>query len=81
MENGTAVGVLASQPGGVTVEVRAKAVLVCTGGYLGNEDMIHEHFGNVTVNPLGNTLSDGAGINMVVNLKRHSGPQLVHHRQ
>lgn len=67
MENGTAVGVLASQPGGVTVEVRAKAVLVCTGGYLGNEDMIHEHFGNVTVNPLGNTLSDGAGINMVVN--------------
>ena len=66
MENGTAVGVLASQPGGVTVEVRAKAVLVCTGGYLGNEDMIHEHFGNVTVNPLGNTLSDGAGINMVV---------------
>ena len=66
MDNGAAVGVRASQPGGVTVEVRAKAVLVCTGGYLGNEDMIHEHFGNVTVNPLGNTLSDGAGINMVV---------------
>lgn len=67
MENGAAAGVLARQSDGTPVEVRAKAVLVCTGGYLGNEDMMAQHFGNVKINPLGNTLSDGAGIDMVVN--------------
>lgn len=66
LENGAAVGVTAQQSDGTPVEVRAKAVLVCTGGYLGSDAMIQAHFGEVKVNPLGNTLSDGAGINMVV---------------
>lgn len=66
MENGAAAGVLAERSDGTPVEVRAKAVLICTGGYLGNEAMMAEHFGEVKINPLGNTLSDGAGINMVV---------------
>lgn len=51
---------------GALTQINAKAVLIATGGYLGNEDMIHEHFGNIKLNPLGNTKSDGAGINMVL---------------
>ena len=44
----------------------AKAVILATGGYLGNEDMIHEHFGNINVIPLGSRLSNGAGIKMAL---------------
>lgn len=63
-DNGIANGVEAHQADGTKVIVHAKAVLLATGGYLGNVDMIHEKFGNVTVNPLGNELSTGDGINM-----------------
>lgn len=66
MENGAVVGIKAQKSDGTPVEIRAEAVLICTGGYLGNEEMMAEHFGNVKINPLGNTLSDGAGIDMVV---------------
>lgn len=65
-ENGKVTGVKAVS-GNNEVIVNAKAVLVATGGYLGNEEMIHEHFGNINVVPLGNTLSSGDGINMVLN--------------
>ncbi len=63
----TVTGILCvdTESGDVT-QINAKAVLIATGGYLGNEDMIHEHFGNIKLNPLGNTKSDGAGINMVL---------------
>ena len=64
-ENGKVTGVKAHQ-GNDEVIVNAKAVLVSTGGYLGNEEMIHEHFGEINVVPLGNTLSTGDGINMVL---------------
>lgn len=47
-------------------EYNAKAVLVATGGYAGNDKMIKEHFGDINVMPLCNTLSNGAGYNMVI---------------
>lgn len=47
-------------------EYDAKAVLVATGGYAGNDKMIKEHFGDINVMPLCNTLSNGAGYNMVI---------------
>lgn len=47
-------------------EIYADGVVVATGGYLGNEDMIKEHMGDIHVGALGSRLSDGAGIRMVL---------------
>lgn len=47
------------------VDVLAPNVVVCTGGFLGGEDMQMQVF-NTPVFSLGNSLSDGAGINMVL---------------
>ncbi|WP_139651643.1 FAD-dependent oxidoreductase [Raoultibacter phocaeensis] len=63
MENGVCTGVQCEQ-GKTVVDVKAKAVIVATGGFLGNTDMMLEHFGTF-VNPLGNVLSVGEGIDMV----------------
>lgn len=51
---------------GAYVRYDAKGVLVATGGYAGNDEMIREHFGDINVMPLCNTLSNGAGFRMVV---------------
>lgn len=66
-ENGIkrAVGVQADIDGTIT-DVKAKAVVIATGGFLGNTQMQMERF-NTPVFPLGNTLSDGTGIQMVLN--------------
>lgn len=61
MEGGKAVGVQTD----ADLDIMAKAVLVSTGGFLGNEDMQREHF-NTPVYALGNVLSDGGGIKMVL---------------
>ena len=47
------------------IDVMAPAVVVCTGGFGGNEEMQLEKL-NTKVFPLGSTLSDGTGINMVL---------------
>ena len=66
-ENGTVKGVavrnLAADRG---EEFEAGSVLIATGGYLGNEEMIREHLGDIHVGALGSRLSDGAGIRMVL---------------
>lgn len=51
---------------GTYVQYNAKAVLVATGGYAGNDAMIREHFGDINVYPLCSTLSDGTGYNMIL---------------
>ena len=66
MENGKAVGVTGTNAAGATVTVRAKAVMTCTGGFQGNEEMLKEHFGDINVISLGSTTPTGDGINMVL---------------
>lgn len=66
MENGKAVGVRGTAADGTPVTVNAKAVLVCTGGFQGSEEMLHQIFGDVNVVSLGSNLSTGDGINMVL---------------
>ncbi len=61
MEDGVAKGVQTD----VGIDVMAPVVVVCTGGFGGNEEMQLEKL-NTTVFPLGSTLSDGTGINMVL---------------
>lgn len=61
MENGEVKGVQTDKG----VDVMAPSVVVCTGGFLGGEEMQLDRF-NTKVFALGNTLSDGTGINMVL---------------
>lgn len=62
MEDGKCTGVQCE--GDKVIDVKAKAVIVATGGFLGNSDMMVDKFGTF-VNPLGNLLSVGEGIDMV----------------
>lgn len=65
--DGAVTGVLVKRgEDGAYVRYDAKAVLVATGGYAGNDAMIREHFGDINVMPLCNTLSNGAGFRMVM---------------
>ncbi|BDE95253.1 FAD-dependent oxidoreductase [Raoultibacter timonensis] len=61
MEDGVVKGVQTDKG----IDVMAPSVVVCTGGFLGGEEMQLDRF-NTKVFPLGNTLSDGTGINMVL---------------
>lgn len=64
-EDGSVCGITAEDSEGNTILIDAKAVCVCTGGFQGNADMMYEKFGT-QVMPLGNTLSDGTGINTMI---------------
>lgn len=67
MENGKVAGVKAEKADGTPVIVHAKAVLIATGGFLGNEEMMKEHFGDVNVRVMtGVTTCTGDGINMAL---------------
>lgn len=61
MEGGVAKGVQTDKG----IDVMADSVVVCAGGFLGSEDMQMDRF-NTKVYALGNTLSDGTGITMVL---------------
>lgn len=71
VEDGKVAGIQCEDSTSSIIDVRAKATIVCTGGFLGNDAMMQEHFGT-HVNPLGNILSIGEGIDMV----RAAGGQL-----
>lgn len=65
MEEGKAAGVQIEQNGTV-IDVNAKAVLVCTGGYMANEDMLQKYYGGVTLVNMGNMKNTGDGQTMVL---------------
>lgn len=48
------------------IQYNAKAVLIATGGYAGNDTRLREHFGDMEIYPLCSTLSDGKGYDMVI---------------
>ena len=48
------------------VQYNAKAVLIATGGYAGNDERLRQIFGDLSVWPLCNTLSTGQGFDMVL---------------
>lgn len=67
-ENGAVVGVKATRQDGTEVIVHAKNVLVCTGGFGGNNEMLKEYFGhdNFYLNGLSSNVGDG--INMCLDV-------------
>ncbi len=63
MDGDTVAGVRAVSYDGTTYEVRGKAVVLATGGFIGNADMMTQYLG-ASSNVLGVTLNNGAGIQM-----------------
>lgn len=61
MKDNAVVGVNAEKQDGTRVTVKAKAVLVCTGGFGGNDAMLTEYFGhdNFYLNGLSTNTGDG----------------------
>ena len=62
-DEGKAVGVKATYYDGTTYEIYGKAIILATGGFLGNDEMMVEYLGS-TVNAIGDTVNKGAGIKM-----------------
>lgn len=62
-ENGEVIGVNAEYYDGTKYEIYGKSVILATGGFLGNDDMMNEYLGS-TVCTIGDTVNDGTGIQM-----------------
>ncbi|ETP72576.1 succinate dehydrogenase/fumarate reductase flavoprotein subunit [Lachnospiraceae bacterium JC7] len=62
-ESGNITGVRCTYYDGTTYEVYGKNVILATGGFIGNDDMMKEYFG-YTANVIGDTLAKGDGIRM-----------------
>lgn len=61
--DGNITGVRATYYDGTTYEVYGKTVILATGGFVGNEDMMKEYLGS-TVTTIGCTVNKGDGIRM-----------------
>ena len=62
-ESGKAVGVNATYYDGTTYAIYGKSIILATGGFLGNDEMMVQYLG-ATVNAIGDTVNKGAGIQM-----------------
>lgn len=60
---GNVTGVKAVSYDGTTYEISGKSVILATGGFLGNNEMLEEVYGS-TVKSIGDTVNDGTGIKM-----------------
>ena len=63
-EGGKVTGLQAVKKDGTKVSIKADAVILCTGGYIGNKAMLSEYMSGAEINPAGGSLSTGDGINM-----------------
>lgn len=61
--DGNVQGVKAISYDGTSYEIYGKSVILATGGFLGNEDMMKQYLGS-TVNSIGDVVNDGTGIRM-----------------
>lgn len=66
MDGENVIGVEAQRKDGTKVTIHADAVILATGGFIGNKNMIEKYFSGVTINPAGGSLSTGDGINMAL---------------
>ena len=63
--NGSICGVLAEKSDGTLYKIYGKNVILATGGYIGNAEMVERNLGRMP-GTLAYTVNDGAGINMAV---------------
>lgn len=65
MENGAVAGVQCTSNGEV-IDIKAKSVIMCSGGFLGNPDLVAERFAGAKIVVMGNPSCMGAGIDMAI---------------
>jgi fumarate reductase flavoprotein subunit len=64
-ENGKVVGMIAKDKSGETLRINAKAVIIATGGYANNKEMLEQYFpGFPEISFIGNVGKEGDGIKM-----------------
>jgi len=63
-EKGKVVGVTAKDKSGATLRINAKAVVIATGGFANNKEMMKKYVAYPDVIPVGNIGKDGDGIRM-----------------
>ena len=65
-EDSKVTGVYAKGPDGLITQYNAKGgVIVCTGGFAANMDMVKQFMGGAVSIPTGSSFNDGAGIRLV----------------
>lgn len=80
-EAGDVIGVIAEKADGTTLEITAKSVVMATGGYAANKEMVKEHFGFEGVNGgLGQNVGEGLIMSWEVGAKvpDNLGGQMLH---
>lgn len=80
-EAGDVTGVVAEQADGTTLEITAKSVVMATGGYAANAEMVKENFGFGGVNGgLGQNVGEGLKMSWEVGAKvpDNFGGQMLH---
>ncbi|MGG6309939.1 FAD-dependent oxidoreductase [Paenibacillus macerans] len=79
--NGAVTGVVAEKADGTTLEISAKSVVMATGGYAGNKEMVKEAFGFEGVNGgLGQNIGEGLKMSWEAGAKKpdNFGGQMLH---
>lgn len=66
------IGVRCETDGG-TLDIMAQAICLCTGGFLGNEEMVAKYFAGSRIVPMGNVACKGDGINMALSAGAQMG--------
>lgn len=64
MDGDKVVGIEATRKDGTKITIHAGSVILATGGFIGNKQMLAEHFSGAIFNPAGGALSTGDGIKM-----------------
>ncbi len=80
-ESGDVIGVSAEKEDGTTIEISAKSVILATGGYAGNAEMVKELFGFEGINGgLGQNIGEGLEMAWDVGAKvpDNIGGQMLH---
>ena len=65
VEDNAVAGVQCAASGEI-IDIKAKAVIMCSGGFLGNPDLVAERFAGAKIVVMGNPSCTGAGIDMAV---------------
>ncbi|BAK45356.1 FAD-binding protein [Eggerthella sp. YY7918] len=66
LENGAVTGVRYVDADGQLVDLKAKNVIVCTGGFIQNLEMVEKYYAGARMYGPGNRRNDGAGITMAM---------------
>ncbi len=64
VEDDKVTGVTANAEDGSKLQIKAKSVIIATGGFVGNSEMVKNALNGVTVNAAGYNSNTGDGINM-----------------